>query len=77
MNQTGFTLVPFDNRAGSKFLRLSGWLSGIRIRRNFKTREEAGAEKASLELKALHPVPPRRYQQRSLAIFYLPKVSPP
>jgi integrase len=54
MNQTGFTLVPFDNRAGSKSWRLSGWLSGVRIRRNFKTREEAAAEKASLELRALH-----------------------
>ncbi len=54
MNQTSFTLVPFDNRTGSQSWRLSGWLNGVRIRRNFKTREEAAAEKASLELKALH-----------------------
>jgi integrase len=32
---------------------VSGFLHGIRIRKNFKTREEAAAEKAELELKAM------------------------
>lgn len=54
MNQTVFTLVRFDNRNGTISWRLSGWLHGIRIRRNFRSREEAAAEKASLELRALH-----------------------
>lgn len=54
MNQTSFSLVPFENPNGARSWRLTGWLNGIRIRRNFKRREEAAAEKASLELKALH-----------------------
>jgi len=33
---------------------VDGYLSGVRIRRNFKTREEAAAEQATLELTALN-----------------------
>lgn len=33
---------------------MSGVLSGVRLRKNFKTREEATAEKTVLEIKALH-----------------------
>ena len=33
--------------------RVDGRLHGVRIRRNFKTKEEAAAEKATIELKAL------------------------
>lgn len=54
MDQTSFTVIPYENRAGTKSWRLSGWFNGIRIRRNFKSRSDAAAEKASLELKALH-----------------------
>lgn len=53
MNQTQFEVTPFENRNGSTSWRVTGWLSDLRIRRNFKTREEAAAEKASLEIKAL------------------------
>ena len=45
-----FVIVSFKNRNGSASWRLSGWLSGVRIRRNFKTREEAAAEKSVLEI---------------------------
>lgn len=53
MTDTTFTVSRFENRNGAISWRVSGWLGGLRIRRNFKTREEAGAEKAALELKAL------------------------
>jgi hypothetical protein len=33
--------------------RVDGHLNGVRIRHNFKTQEEAAAEKSALELKAL------------------------
>lgn len=32
---------------------MTGWLQGVRIRKNFKIKEEAAAEKATMELKAL------------------------
>lgn len=54
MNEARFTLVPFENPNGSQSWRLSGWLNGVRIRRNFPTREEAAAAKASIEIQALH-----------------------
>lgn len=54
MNETKFTVIPHENPNGTQSWRLSGWLNGVRIRRNFRTREEAAAEKASIEIKALH-----------------------
>ncbi len=54
MNQTGFAVSKFVNRNGIISWRVAGWLHGVRIRKNFKTREEAGAEKTALEMKALH-----------------------
>ena len=53
MNHTEFVLRRFENRNGVISWRVGGFLHGIRIRRNFKTREEAAAEKATLEIKAL------------------------
>jgi hypothetical protein len=50
---TAFALSRFENRNGATSWRVDGHLHGVRIRRNFKTREEAAAEKAALELKAL------------------------
>ena len=41
------------NRNGVTSWRVAGWLHGIRIRKNFKTKEEAAAEKAALELTAM------------------------
>ena len=52
MNQPTFTVSRFENRNGVISWRVDGRLHGLRIRRNFKTREEAAAEKATLELKA-------------------------
>jgi hypothetical protein len=48
-----FTVSRFKNRNDVVSWRVSGSLHGIRIRKNLKTREEAAAEKAALELKAL------------------------
>ena len=53
MNHTEFAVSRFENRNGVTSWRVSGLLAGVRIRKNFKTREEAAAEKATLEIKAL------------------------
>jgi hypothetical protein len=52
MKQQKFLVTRFDNRNGVISWRVDGHLHGVRIRKNFKTREEAAAEKAALELKA-------------------------
>ncbi|MFT3784070.1 MAG: site-specific integrase [Nibricoccus sp.] len=52
MNENKFVIGRFENRNGTVSWRLSGWLFGERVRKNFKTREEASAEKAALEIKA-------------------------
>ncbi len=53
MNQPQFTIRRFENRNGVVSWRVSGSLNGERIRRNFKTREEAAAEKGVLEIRAV------------------------
>ena len=53
MNHTEFAVSRFENRNGVASWRVEGGLYGLRIRRNFKTREAAAAEKAALDLKAL------------------------
>ena len=52
MQQSPFTVTRFLNRNGVISWRVDGRLHGLRIRKNFKTREEAGAERAALEAKA-------------------------
>lgn len=52
MNQTEFAVSRFENRNGVTSWRVAGWLHGVRIRKNFPTREEAAAEKSTLEIKA-------------------------
>lgn len=56
MNQSKFAVTLFENRNGSTSWRVDGRLHGVRFRKNFKTREEAAAEKAALEIKALQTV---------------------
>ncbi|HTB79558.1 MAG TPA: site-specific integrase [Opitutaceae bacterium] len=48
-----FSVSRFKNRNGVFSWRVDGRLHGVRIRRNFKTKEEAAAEKSALELKAM------------------------
>ncbi len=52
MNHTTFDVSRFQNASGSTAWRVTGWLHGQRVRKNFKSHEEASAEKASLEIKA-------------------------
>jgi integrase len=52
-HENSFTVSRFENRNGVTSWRLAGWLQGVRIRKNFKSKEEAAAEKGALELKAL------------------------
>lgn len=47
-----FSVTRFKNRNGVFSYRVEGRLHGVRIRRNFKTQEEAAAEKATLEVNA-------------------------
>lgn len=54
MNHTKFGIRRFENRNGVTSWRVDGSLHGVRFRRNFKTREEAAAEKAMLEIKAVN-----------------------
>jgi hypothetical protein len=42
MKLTEFAVSRFKNRNGATSWRVSGWLHGVRIRKNFKAREEAG-----------------------------------
>jgi hypothetical protein len=51
MKMTEFAVSRFKNRNGVTSWRVSGWLHGLRVRRNFKTREEAAAEKTVFEVK--------------------------
>jgi len=53
MKQSKFSITRFENYNGTAAWRVDGNLHGLRIRKNFKSREEAGAGKAVLEIQAL------------------------
>ena len=53
MSPTPFVVSRFVNRNGITSWRVDGRIHGLRIRKNFKTRSEAGAEKAALDIKAI------------------------
>jgi integrase len=53
MNHTTFVVTRFNNPSGTVSWRVSGNLHGVRMRKNFASKDEARAEKATLELKAL------------------------
>jgi hypothetical protein len=53
MNDAKLNVTRFENRNGAVSWRVDGRLNGLRVRKNFKTREEAGAEKAAHEIRAL------------------------
>jgi hypothetical protein len=48
-HENSFTVARFNNRNGAISWRVSGWMNDVRIRKNYKTREEAAAEKVALE----------------------------
>jgi integrase len=52
-HENKFSVSRFRNRNGVFSFRVEGRLNGVRIRRNFKTQEEAATEKAALGLKSL------------------------
>jgi integrase len=47
---TPFAVTQFTNPSGEVVFRVSGHLAGTRIRKNFRTRREADAERQSLEI---------------------------
>jgi len=53
MKHNAFVISWFVNQSGLISWRVDGRVHGIRIRKNFKSREEAAAERAALELKAM------------------------
>lgn len=44
-HENSLVVKRFENRNGVISWRVTGWLHGVRIRKNFKSREEAAAEK--------------------------------
>ena len=53
MKQTqSFVISEFTNPSGEIVYRVSGWLDGKRVRKNFPTRAEARAEVEGLEIDA-------------------------
>jgi integrase len=52
-HENKFSVSRFRNRNGVFSFRVDGRLEGVRIRRNFKTQEEAATEMAALRLKGL------------------------
>ncbi|HTQ31313.1 MAG TPA: site-specific integrase, partial [Opitutaceae bacterium] len=52
MNRSKFFVTQFENSSGTLAWRVEGRINGVRFRRNFKTKEEAAAEKAALEVSA-------------------------
>ena len=54
MNQnTSFVISQFTNPSGGLVFRLSGWLDGKRIRKNFPTRAEAEAQRQVFDIGSL------------------------
>src|ERR1035437_3557225 len=54
MNQaTPFVISEFTNPSGEVVFRVSGWLDGKRVRKNFPNRAEAQAERQVLEVQRL------------------------
>jgi hypothetical protein len=53
MNPKSFVVFEFTNPSGEIVFRVSGWLDGKRIRKNFATRAEAKAEADILEVQLL------------------------
>jgi hypothetical protein len=50
--ETLLAIARFGNRNGVTAWRVTGSINGVRVRRNFKSSEEAAAEKAALEIKS-------------------------
>jgi hypothetical protein len=50
---TSFVISQFTNPSGDVVFRVSGWLHDVRVRKNFKTRAEAEAERQTLEAQRL------------------------
>jgi integrase len=51
MNQNAsFVITPFTNPSGEIVFRVTGWLDGKRVRKNFRTRAEAEADRQVLEV---------------------------
>ena len=50
---SSFSISQFTNPSGEVVFRISGWLDGKRIRKNFSNRAEAEAERQAYEISSL------------------------
>jgi|SRR5664279_1009028 len=50
---SSFAISQFTNPSGEVVFRISGWLDGKRIRKNFSNRAEAEAERQAYEISSL------------------------
>jgi integrase len=66
-NDRALSIQRFENVSGTISYRVFGYLHGERVRRNFKTREEAAAEKTGLEIRAMQVGAGHRPQLTSLS----------
>jgi hypothetical protein len=66
MDQPHSNVIRFKNRTGSASWRVTGYLGGVRLRKNFASREEAAAEKTSLEIRAIQAAKGQRAAVTSL-----------
>jgi len=48
--RSSFVVTQFTNPSKEIVFRVSGWLDGVRVRKNFLTRAEAQAERQALEI---------------------------
>lgn len=71
MDKPEFKISRFKNRTGSVSWRVTGYLHGNRVRKNVPTREEAVAERAALEIKAIQASSGQRAVVTSLSDIQL------
>ena len=66
-HEKSFAVSRFQNRNGVPSWRVSGCIAGVRIRKNFPTREEAAAEMSALESRAVQAASGQRTVATSLS----------
>jgi hypothetical protein len=72
-----FVISEFTNPSGEIVFRLTGWLDGKRIRKNFSTRAEAASERQSMEIQQCQAETGIRATATRLSEEQLPACSSP
>ena len=74
MKKTQLTINPYRNPSGPQSWRVEGWFLGERLRKNFRDRADALAEKSILEIRAAQTEAGMRSAGRFLSDPQLPGV---